>query len=255
MGIALTGALLVAVAMVPGTDTGASLHEAAKTVKVVVPPKHRAATLLPAVDQEDIKPAHGALADKVLRALPSHCRNNLENFYVIYDPKNTSRGLGGENTIIVTGNVSDKEFMALVTHECGHVTDLGGLRGNAFGGRTAFHDGPTAIYGDDPSVRFYEISWVTPETMQRNSKDSDFVSGYAKSDPFEDFAESFAYYALQEKEFARLATMNPIMKAKYEFMRDIVFAETGPIADGKHVRGKKLPWDVTKLESVWHAKK
>lgn len=223
--------------------------------KVVVAPRHRASsTLLPVVIQDDILPRHQILADKVLRALPAYCRDNLRNFYVNYDKNAANRGLGGESTIIVIGTVPDNEFMALITHECGHVSDLGGIKGNRSSGASAFVDGGTLIYNDDPSVAFYQISWLASNMQQPNTKGSDFVSGYAASDPFEDFAEAFAYYALQQQAFAKAATKNNVIKAKYDFMQSL-FATTGPVAVGKHVPSAKVPWDVTKLPYVWHAKK
>ncbi len=220
-----------------------------------VMPKHAAPRLLPVVDQKDILEHHRILADQVLRALPSSCRDHLKNFYVTYEQNPRSRGLGGESTMIVTGNVPDKEFMALVVHECGHVTDLGGLLGTETADRTMFADGSVPIYRDDPSMTFYDISWLSPVMMQPNMTDNDFVSGYAKSDPFEDFAETFAYYVLQQKEFARIARGHPVLQAKYDFMANIVFAGSPKIAEGKSTRGTRAPWDVTKLPYVWHAKR
>ena len=245
----LAAFVLAIILTAPGNDASTALHSAARVVR----PAHRAATLLPVVNQDDIKVHHRELADKVLRSLPFYCRDNLKTFYVRYD-KPANRGLGGETTIIVTGSVPDNEFMALVVHECGHVTDLGGLRGSEASGLTKFFDGDTAIYADDPSIAFYSLSWSTASTRKKGSKDADFVSGYAKSDPFEDFAESFVYYALQEKEFFRLAQTGGVMKAKFEFMQWL-FGDNASFADGLHMRGKSIPWDVTKMPYVWIAKK
>ena len=230
------------------------------TAKVVVakkaavaPSKPAATTLLPVVDQPDIKMRHRILADQVLRALPSFCRANLKNFYVNYDKNAANRGLGGASTMIVKGSddIPNAEFSGLVTHECGHVTDLGGLRGSLASGQSNFFDGNTPIFNDDPSVAFYQISWINPTTMKKGARDADFVSGYAKSDPFEDFSESFAFYALQKKEFARLAQTNPILRAKYEFMERVVFNGTPSFATGFYVRGNTIDWDVTKMRYEW----
>lgn len=228
---------------------------ATATKKIAVTPKAAASELLPAVDQDDIKPHHRALADEVLRALPSFCRASLKNFYVNYDPKASNRGLGGESTIIIIGTVPDIEFRALLVHECGHVTDLGGLRGTPASNQSGFYDGNTPIYQNDLSIAFYQISWLTPTVYQPNRKDTDFVSGYAASDPFEDFAESFAFYALQKAEFQRLAKTNAVLKAKYDFMEKVVFNGNPDVASGKFKRGSRVPWDVTKLPFLWHAKK
>lgn len=226
---------------------------------VVIPPKHRAPSnesgLLPVVVQPGILSKHQILADKVLRSLPPGCRENLRNFYVNYEKHPANRGLGGESTIIIVGTVSDQEFMALLIHECGHVEDLGGLRGTRDAGLTNFKDGNTPVYMNDPSMDFYQISWIAPNANHTDTRDDHFVSGYAASDPFEDFAEAFAFYALQQKEFKRLAEKNLVLRAKYEFMRNVVFGETAPVGVGQFVKGKSVPWDVTKLPYEWHAKK
>jgi hypothetical protein len=256
-------ALLATAVMVAAAGSGAresGLHGAATgtpvfSVKaVVVKPRHAAAQLLPAVDHDDILMEDRILADKVLRALPAYCRDNLKNFYVNYDKYPGNRGLGGEDTIIVI-KTTKAEFMALITHECGHVTDLGGLRGTEESDTSNFYDGNTPIYQNDPSIAFYKISWITAEINQPKSKEVDFVSGYAAMDPFEDFAETFAFYALQKSSFQKLAARNPVLKAKYDFMDKVIFAGTPSVAQGKYIPGKKVPWDVTKLPYVWHAKK
>ncbi len=234
---------------------GQAIILSAKQPKKIMVPKPAATKLLSVVNQKDILARHRILADRVLRALPRYCRENLESFYVTYDKNAANRGLGGESTIIVMGTVPDREFMALIVHECGHVTDLGGLQGDQNSGYSGFFDGNTPIYQNDASVSFYLISWLTPNTYQPNTKSSDFVSGYAASDPFEDFAESFAYYALQKDAFKKIAANNPVIKAKYDFMEQVVFSGIPPIAEGKHVPQNSVPWDVTRLPYIWHAKR
>lgn len=265
LGGTMTGLLVTAV-MVARTSlltsktdfhaAGPYLSTVSLSVKATVVPPHKAPkSLLPVVNQDDILPRHRILADQVLRSLPPQCRNNLKNFYVNYDKNAAYRGLGGAETIIVIGTVPDHEFKALLIHECGHVTDLGGLKGTKKGGPTSFYDGKQAIYGNDPSVAFYSISWLTPVINQPGTKESDFVSGYASVNPFEDFAEAYAYYALQKEVFKKIAATNPVLKAKYDFMEQVVFGDTSSVASGQHVPGKKVPWDVTKLPFVWYAKR
>ncbi|MSR68024.1 hypothetical protein EXS65_04375 [Candidatus Peribacteria bacterium] len=247
--------MIISATMIPLTASAASVSSSyGKSKRTMVIPKHAPSSLLPVVNQRDIHEKHRILADRVLQALPSFCRDHLKNFYVNYEKNPANRGLGGESTMIITGNVPDKEFMALVTHECGHVTDFGGLRGSDAMQPTPFADGTTPIYGDDPSMAFYSISWLSPRMMQPNMNDADFVSGYAETDPFEDFSESFAFYALQKKEFRRLANNNPILKAKYNFMDTVVFGGK-EVASSHYKRGKNVAWDVTKLPYVWHAKR
>jgi hypothetical protein len=258
-------ALLVSAMLVVGSfvtvsqseENASSFHAAASSSpRKIVRPRHKAASgdLLSIVNQVDIRAHHRDLADRTLKALPFHCREYLKNFYVLYDDSLENRGLGGANTIIITGNVPDAEFVALLVHECGHVVDLGGLVGTSESGRSSFVDGMTPMYLNDPSVAFYSLSWNRASERKKGIRDTDFVSGYgATSDAFEDFAETFAFYALQNKEFARLAKSNPVLRSKYVFMRDTVFQDVPPLSLGSFVRGKKVPWDVTKLPYIWYA--
>ncbi len=197
---------------------------------------------------------HKLMAAKVLDALPEACRGVLQNFFVRYEGAE-KRGLAGKSTMILDGTVSDAEFGALFTHELGHVMDLNPdvkcLGGSAKSGRSAFQDGPDPVYADDPSAEFYSISWLNAETPKANMTADDFVSGYAQSDPFEDFAESFAYFLLQNEAFKARADANPVMKRKYEWFRMHLFAQLPQLARGFHVWGGEVPWDATKLPYQW----
>jgi hypothetical protein len=238
-----------------GAVVDAGLHAAAgsKTVSVAVVPQKRAPVLLPLVDHDDILPKHRLLADSTFRALPSLCRNTLKTFYVLYkNPAN--RGLAGETEMFIAGNVTDAEFRALITHECGHIIDLGYLRGTAASGASEFYDGGKVIYADDPSVEFYRLSWNSAKIARDDATHSDFVSGYAEHDAFEDFSETFAFYIFQKKEFDRLATKNPVLRAKRNYMAALVQNQP-QIAVGSFVRSTKQPWDVTRLPYVWVGEK
>ncbi len=110
-------------------------------------------TIRPVLDQSDITLNHRRIAEEVLRRMPSKCDGTLEKFFVRYDNP-AQRGLAGKSTIILTGNVSDDEFRALLAHEYGHVMDLGCLQGTSRSGASAFRDGGDLIYNDDASVSF-----------------------------------------------------------------------------------------------------
>jgi len=268
LGVLIPGEPMVSEIPNDASDHAREEHEAAYSPRVIARRNKRmlartttasaAPSLLPVVMQKDIRPEHQVLADGVLRALPSSCANNLKNFYVNYDPNNKNRGLGGASTIIISGNVPTAEFAALLIHECGHVVDLGGIRGTPENGLSAFVDGSTPMFRNDPSVAFYSLSWTNATTKKADATEAHFVSGYSASDAFEDFAETFAFYALQKREFARLAKSNPILAAKYNFMEQVVFRGSSEIASGQFTRGARAPWDVTLLPyevpQGWHAK-
>jgi len=203
---------------------------------------------LAVVNQPNISLKHRTLADDVLRSLQPECLSALKNFYVRYDHP-TQRGLAGKSSMIIDGSVPDSEFMALVVHEFGHITDLGCVRGDPSSGESAFRDGSDRIYSDDPSVSFYAISWNSPSVQKPGTQSADFVSGYAAWDPFEDFAETYAYYVLQRPAFAARARENDTIARKFQWMKDHVNIDD--IATGLSVWNDTVPWDVTKLAYSW----
>ncbi len=201
--------------------------------------------LLPAVEKSDITPAHQKLADSVLRALPSGCRDHLRNFFVQYkNPKN--RGLGGKTTIILAGNVPDEEFTGLLIHECAHVIHSN-MPGSPLSGKSAFVDGADPFYNDSPIAAFFSISWTEADLLKRESKKNDFVSGYAMSDAFEDFAETFAMYILHRDAFEERAKTNTAIAAKLEWMKMNLPMNNNALGTSRYVWEKTVPWDVTKL--------
>ena len=226
------------------------LRKAQAIKKVAVAPAPQVATLHPVVDKEDIHYNHRVIADQVLRLMPKRCVPVLQNFYVRYDnPEH--RGLGGKSTMILTGNVSDQEFRALFVHEFGHLMDLGCLVGSPAAGRTAFLDNKEQIWKNDPSVKFYELSWTNAKLHRKGITDEDFVSGYAAWDPFEDFSESFAYYILHREVFAKRATKSSVLAAKYLWFQQNL-PNMPMVATSNAKRDSSVPWDITKLAYDWH---
>ncbi len=229
-----------------------ALRAAARSVgngKSAVAPRQR---FLAALDKPDIEVRHKNIAQEVLMALPSPCRNTLQKFYVRYE-KPEHRGLAGKSVMILDGTVEDSEFRSLFVHESGHNWDLGCLTGTSESGKSAFSDGEEVVYKNDPSVAFYEISWITSKVQRSTSRPEDFVSGYASYNIFEDFAESFAYFVLQNDQFAKRAETNTALEKKYNWIRDTYFnGEIPQIATGKSTVRTKAPWDITKLAYVWH---
>lgn len=204
-----------------------------------------ASKLLPAVDKADITPHHRQLADKVLRALPGGCRDNLRNFFVQYkDVKN--RGLGGKTTIILAGNVSDTEFTGLLTHECGHVIHSN-LMGTSAGSKTTFVDGKDVFMSNSPIVGFFAISWSEENVLRAGAGEKDFVSGYAEADAFEDFAETFAMYVLHRDALELRAKTNSSIAAKLAWMEQNLPTTNNLLGQSTYKWEKTVPWDVTKL--------
>lgn len=227
-----------------------------------IEPKPRVQTLLPVVDQIDIRMHHRRIAHEVLMQFPEACRSNLKNFYVRYDPTMKHRALGGKSTVIIRGvntkgeEIPHEEFRALLVHELGHVFDLGSnlecAGGTKVSGKSEFSDGSVAIYNDDPSLSFYRISWVEEKTRKTSARKQDFCSTYGATDVFEDFAECFTYFVLHNEIFAQRATENVVMAAKYRWFQAHFFQKGINIASTKIIWDGNVVWDITKLPYAWH---
>lgn len=212
-------------------------------------PSPRVAPLNQVVDKKDIAMKHRVIADQALRLMPDRCEVLLKNFYVRYDNP-THRGLGGKTTIILTGTVPDSEFRALFVHEFGHLIDLGCFIGSPAAGPTPYMDKNEQIWKNDPSVSFYQISWINAQSHHRGTQQEDFVSGYAAWDMFEDFAESFVYYMLHREVFAKRAETNDALAAKYLWFEQHL-PNMPKVATSNASWDGYVPWDTTKLAYDW----
>lgn len=192
------------------------------------------------VQKNEIKQFLGKLPVKHLSA--------LKHLILDYNPK-AHRGLGGADLIILRAvNISREEFFAVLIHEIGHSVDLGVVRENHRDFISPFKDGNHQIYETDSSLEFYRISWENEHERKKTAVNADFVSGYAMSDPFEDFAETYAYYLLHNQTFKSKAQTSEALLEKYYYMKNRVF-------DGKEFSTGELikeslnnrPWDITKL--------
>lgn len=197
------------------------------------------------------------LVYRTLKSLPPEPVSQLKHL-TLYFSSNGRRGLGGGNTIILRcQNVTDEELVGVLVHEVGHIMDTGVLNGKK-AQRSGFLDGKKTVYEDDPSVTFYRLSWIDEDRQRLTSTPEDFVSGYAMSDPFEDFAESYAYYVLHGTEFRILAESNRVLRWKYDFLKNNVFDdkeyENGSDEEvdvaKRHFDVTVLPYDITRFFSV-----
>jgi len=105
-------------------------------------------------------------------------------------------------------NINSSEFIGLFIHEFSHYIDL-------------YYFNKTII--SDKSDRFYNISWNDTKILKKWQKSRDFVSGYAMTNKYEDFAESLTYYILHNKDFAYKAWKSDSLNNKYKFFWNILF--------------------------------
>jgi len=158
---------------------------------------------------------------KAFRSLPADHVNAVKRLTLSFDPE-IRRGLAGGNTMVLRCvDVDEAELVAVTVHEMGHIADTGWLHAAEPGEKTSFVDRGTTVYSTDPSAELYSVSWEDNRSFTGQSPD--FVSGYAMTNPYEDFAESYAMYVLHGSLFRFYAEHNEALKQKYEFMKWEVF--------------------------------
>lgn len=187
-----------------------------------------------------------ALVEQTLTALPSHLTASLDELTLYFSERNP-RGLSNNHIIqLRCHELPEKEIVSVFVHELGHIVDLGYLDGSS-ATASNFADGKYVIPADDLSVQFYKLSWQDEKTQRRYAKRLDFVSGYAMSDAFEDFAESFNFYVLHGEDFRQLAQESNVLRMKYDFIKKHIFA--GKEFESERVtKDEKRVWDSTLLD-------
>jgi Putative zinc-binding metallo-peptidase len=184
----------------------------------------------------------------VMDKLPAAHTSSLRNLVLDMDP-NAGRGLGGRDIIILRGvGMDEAETAGVLIHEIGHNVDLGVLTETDQSKTSEFRDGKGNIYESDPSLGFYRLSWDNEYTRKKTSTNYDFVSGYAMTDPFEDFAETYAYYVLHGQDFRAKTLTSDVLQKKYDFMKNVVFkGKEYDVGDTSKADLQDRPWDVTVL--------
>jgi hypothetical protein len=234
------------VATLPSEPVAAvATHEAAK-------PKLNSIRFSESADGKNYQPVETERKSELLQVmgkLPSTHISSLKNLILDNDP-NANRGLGGKSLIILRGvNMDKSEEAAVLIHEIGHNVDLGYLNGPDDAPASEFKDGRTVVREGDPSLDFYRISWTNEKARAKTAVNFDFVSGYAMTDPFEDFAETYAYYILHNRDFQSKLQTSEALAKKYNYMKNEVFGgrvfDTGVSEDGQMLNQR--PWDVTVL--------
>ena len=186
-----------------------------------------------------------ARALEAMAKLPAGHVQSVKNIILDFD-KTAHRGYGGNGMIILRAvDMGSAEFVGVLVHEIGHNVDSSFLKPADNRKVSAFMDMNNPVYQSDNSVRFYSISWMDEKTMKNSAVNMDFVSGYAMSDPFEDFAETYAYYVLHGNDFRALTATSAALYAKYNFMKDVVFNGQEFDTDDGKVEANNRPWDVT----------
>ncbi|MFO0763707.1 MAG: hypothetical protein U0518_02495 [Candidatus Gracilibacteria bacterium] len=153
------------------------------------------------------------------------------NITILETPHEPRAWINGSGIALSVANIGPSEVSALLIHEGAHHFDL-----------TRFHDNPVR-------TKFSSISWQASDLRKTNAKLEDFVSGYALTNDYEDFAESLTMFVLFNEEFAQRAGTNEALKKKYLFLQDFVFGQ-GEFQGTNYASGsiESYNWDTTRIE-------
>ena len=132
----------------------------------------------------------------------------------IYKEKSDVRGKMKNHRIKLywVQRMSLPEYTAVWIHEFAHIIDLYYFQKRVF---------------IDISDFFYNISWDWDKVIKSWQIWSDFVSGYAMTNKYEDFAETFTYYILHNGDFLKKSEDSEILKKKYDFFGKYLFKDWG----------------------------
>ncbi len=100
----------------------------------------------------------------------------------IYRSEEERRGSAGHTHVKMNVQKisTPREYREVLTHEFGHIVDLGIVEGTAKQKDPLFTEfGNIERSIDDPSITFYEISRENENVRKENASYKDFVSGYA----------------------------------------------------------------------------
>ena len=179
--------------------------------------------------------------------LPVSQRQQLTNLTFQWK-SDQQRGLGGGSSMTLKCNdLSSMELASVFVHEMGHIVDTGLMEGHSSAGVSSYKDFRLAIFRDDPSIGFYSISWKNSATTWRDTSAMDFVTGYASSDPFEDFAETYNFFLLHGSQFRYAAQFNTRLARKYTYMRDHIFDGHTYVNNDMKLDATKRAYDATVL--------
>ncbi|MCF7836816.1 hypothetical protein K9N08_03920 [Candidatus Gracilibacteria bacterium] len=187
-----------------------------------------------------------ALLEKTLTAIPENLTDSLDELKLFFSKRNP-RGLSNSHLIeLRCASLEEAEIVSVFVHELGHIVDLGKLKGVSFA-PSGFLDGKLKIPADDPSIAFYKLSWRDEAKQKYIAERKDFVSGYAMTDPFEDFAESFNFYVLHGADFRAITNESTVLAKKYDFMKKEVFSGL-EFKSERNTENEKRVWDTTLVE-------
>lgn len=138
-----------------------------------------------------------------------------------------------EINLYSSNKLSKNEINSVFIHEFWHYVDINFFEKNIL---------------KDISEDFYDISWESSKVLKAWQSQTDFVSWYAMTNKYEDFAESFTYYILDNKNFLLKTEKSKYLKQKYDFFKNNFFKDNEFINTSfLDWEDKDYYWDITKI--------
>ncbi len=154
-----------------------------------------------------------------------------------YQERIDVRGKMKNKTIKFFGpnEMEDDELFGIFIHELSHYIDLYHLE---------------RIDWADISNNYYDISWYSTIVMNKWLTQKDFVSGYAMTNKYEDFAESLTYYVFHNNDFVVKMQDSDILEKKYSFIKNVIFSDESFIGTDFSLNNavKSYYRDITKID-------
>ncbi len=186
----------------------------------------------------DVDDATLKTLERVIYLLPSKYTNQIQEININYDKYGVRGQSNGPEVRLDLAQIeSQSEFAGVALHEFCHSIDFVGLVGYS----RVMSDFPPDMI-DDPSLDFYKLNWKDLKTPQPLRSAKDFITGYARTSPAENFAETCISYVFYADQFLDLTTRSEILRQQYDFMKDRVF-------DGITYESAEGEFDVNNVQS------
>ncbi len=172
----------------------------------------------------------------------------------IYEDTNQRRWSAWHTTVKINSEKipTGREYREVLTHELGHIVDLGVLKWeSSTKNRTFTEFGKIIRWKDDPSIPFYQLSRISESTRKAEASFKDFVSGYAMKWVYEDFAETQNLWFNHNLLFQELADDNPLLAKKYAYFKNLYTNkrfDDNPDSNAL-INKTRRPWDTTRISS------
>ncbi len=126
------------------------------------------------------------------------------------------------NIVINIDQLSDEEFIEVLTHELWHIIDLWIIQWDNKKLHTSFTEFNRQQFSiNDISLLFYSFSRDSEFQRKNETMKEDFCTLYGMSNPFEDFAECFNLYLNHNNYFSSIKKSSKILEKKYNFLSQL----------------------------------